>query len=98
MKTRDILLIAGAGALVYFATRRRTPARPAYRIDVPPPTRILREDYERMTRPRGAQLVEIGKGIADFLAKLRQQRQGAEPKGEPWYGQFKGVGKLKDFA
>lgn len=98
MKTRDILLIAGAGALVYFATRRRTAARP-YTIDVPAPTPISRAEYERLTRQaRGAQAVDIAKKLAEFLAKLKQQRQGAEPKGEPWYGEFRKLGTLKNFV
>lgn len=101
MKTRDIVLIAGAAALVYYATRRRTPAR-GYTIDVPPPTPITREEYERATRqaPRG-QVVDIVKNLSDFLSKLGKKQ--TQPKyedlvpGQPWYGQRR-IGKLNDFT
>jgi hypothetical protein len=101
MKTRDIVLIAAAGALVYYATRRRTTQR-GYTTDVPPPTPITREEYERATRQaRGGQVVDIVKNLSEFLSKLGKKQ--TQPKyedivpGQPWYGQRR-IGKFNDFT
>lgn len=101
MKTRDIALIAGAAALVYFATRRRPAAR-GYTIDVPPPDVLTREEYERQLRAaRAGQIVDIGKSIAEFFSKLGKKQTGRKCEdivpGQPWYGQ-RCVGKIKNFT
>ena len=100
MKQRDILLIAGAAALIYFVMRRQGPRGSVF---VPEPERITRDVYEQETRR--ANVADVAKKVLDFFKTVATKRQETEPSRQTKKQvrqirreNVRRVGELKDFC